>query len=215
MTPAVKICGLTRRADAVAAAGAGAAYLGAVFAAASPRAVSAPAALRMWDGIDATRVGVFVDMALGGIVDTARETGLDVVQLHGDEDPALVLALRSEGNWAVWKAVRMKSTDSFLHALDTFGGCVDGVLLDAWSPQAHGGTGAVFRWEDVEPLRAQVPHGVQLIVAGGLRADNLARAVGLLRPAAVDLSSGVESAPGIKDPAAIEAVMQTMRGIAS
>jgi phosphoribosylanthranilate isomerase len=211
--PAVKICGMTRRADTEAAVGAGAAYLGVVFAPSSPRVVTPAAAASLLDGLDVRRVGVFVDAPVVETVSAAAVAGLDVLQLHGDEDPETVRALRDEGAWHVWKAVRVRGPGDVERALERFAGVVDGFLLDAWSPAAHGGTGSRFGWEEVAPLRDLVPTGVLFVVAGGLRAENLERAVRLLRPDALDLSSGVEVSPGVKDAAAIGAVMTTLARI--
>jgi phosphoribosylanthranilate isomerase len=212
--PEVKICGLTRRADAEAADGAGATYLGAVFALASPRAVTPAQAAVLWDGLTARRVGVFVDAPLDELVSAANVAGLDVLQLHGDESPEQLQQLRDAGPWTLWKAVRVRDENSLSRALECFAGCVDGLLLDAWSAVAHGGTGTQFPWEWVARQRDRIPPGVRFIAAGGLRADNLRQAVDRLRPDAVDLSSGVESAPGIKDAAAIRDVMFTLRSMA-
>lgn len=209
--PAVKICGLTRRSDAAAAAAAGAAYLGVVFPAESPRAVSPARAARLCEGLDARRVGVFVNASTPALLAAARAARLDVLQLHGEEPPAQLRELRTAGPFALWKAVRLRRAQDLLAAVERYGALVDGLLLDAWSDAARGGTGRSFVWEEVAPLRERVPAGVALIVAGGLRAENVARAVALLRPHAVDISSGVESAPGVKDPAAIRAVMRTLQ----
>jgi phosphoribosylanthranilate isomerase len=214
MVPEVKICGLTRRADAEAADGAGVRYLGAVFAPASPRVVSAAQAAALWDGLVARRVGVFVDAPLRELVSVAEAAGLHVLQLHGDETPEQLRALRSAGAWTLWKAVRVRDGQDFRRALDGFAEHVDGLLVDAWSAAARGGTGTVFPWEVVAQQRDQLPPGVRFIAAGGLRPDNLRRAVELLRPDAVDLSSGVETAPGVKDAASIHAVMHTIGSMA-
>jgi phosphoribosylanthranilate isomerase len=209
--PDVKICGLTRRGDAEAAALEGARYLGAVFAAESPRAVSAERAARLFAGLPAHRVGVFVNSATPEVVATAGTANLDVLQLHGEEPPRQLRELRAAGPWSLWKAVRVRDAASFRAAVDRYGDHVDGILLDAWAPGARGGTGRSFAWEDVAPFRETLPTGVALVVAGGLRADNVLRAVEALRPDMLDLSSGVETAPGVKDHTAIAAVMRTLR----
>jgi phosphoribosylanthranilate isomerase len=211
MLPEVKICGLTRREDAVCAAGAGAAYLGAVFAAESPRCVTPEAAAHMFADVGAHRVGVFVNADTAELVATAELAGLHVLQLHGEEPPEQLRELRSAGSLSLWKAGRIQDADDFLRFLDRYGDCADGLLVDAWAPGARGGTGKSFPWEVIAAHRDRMPVGVRFVAAGGLRADNLSRAVALLRPDVVDLSSGVETSPGIKDAAAIAAVMQTLR----
>lgn len=209
--PAVKICGLTRRVDAVDADATGAGYLGAVFARESPRAVTPAHAARLFAGLRARRVGVFVNARTDEMADVAAEARLDVLQLHGEEPPSRVRELRDAGGWELWKAVRVRDAGSFAAALDAHAGHVDGLLLDAWHPGARGGTGRTFDWATAADLRDGFPPGVLLIVAGGLRAENVVDAARALRPHVLDLSSGVESAPGIKDPAAIAAVMRTLR----
>lgn len=213
MAPHLKICGLTRREDAVIAADAGASYLGAIFAAESPRAVTVGRAAEMLMGLAPRRVGVFVNSSTRDLIDAADTAGLHVLQLHGEESPAQLRELRGCGEWALWKAVRVRQAADFAAAIDRFAPWVDGLLLDTWSPAARGGTGAVFSWEEVAVYRNSLPPAVSLIAAGGLQAGNLARAVALLRPNTVDISSGVESAPGIKDSAAIRAVASTLRGL--
>ena len=95
--------------------------------------------------------------------------------------------------------------------MERYAAHADALLLDGFSAAAHGGTGARFPWEEVAALRGIVPAGVPLVAAGGMRAGNVARAVALLRPEVVDVSSGVESAPGIKDPEAIREFAAALR----
>lgn len=211
--PALKVCGLTRRPDAEAAARAGAQYLGAVFAAESARFVRPEDAVRLFVGLEPSRVGVFVGGAVADVVRTARTVGLDVIQLHGEEDEETVAALRAEGDWSIWKAVRVRTSEDIDRALDRYGTSVDGYLVDGWSRRARGGTGESFDWERGSEARDRVPSGSTFVVAGGIRAENVARAVALLRPDAVDVSSGVESAVGVKDPAAIDALIQALWGV--
>lgn len=201
----VKICGLTRREDAQLAAAAGAAHGGVILAAGGKRSVTPQHAAGLFDGLPLSRVGIFVDAPLDQIRRAADAAGLHVLQLHGSESPDLVRSLRAEGRWRVWKAVRPRSAAEMLEAVERFGSELDGLLLDGWSAAAPGGTGARFPWEEVAGHRDQLPAGVELIAAGGLHASNVARAIELLRPSVVDVSSGVESAPGVKDPHAIPA----------
>lgn len=203
--PGVKICGLTRPEDAALVAAAGAAYGGVILAPGGKRSISAARAAELFEGLALRRVGVFVDAPVEELVRAAADAGLDVVQLHGDETPAYVRELRGRGGWEVWKAVRPRNASEFTEYVQQYADLVDGLLVDGWSESARGGTGARFAWAEVAPYRDLVPPHVALIVAGGLDADNLARAVELLRPTLVDVSSGVERAPGIKDPARIRA----------
>lgn len=199
MTPAVKVCGITRRGDAEAAAAAGAAYLGVIMAPGGKRTVPPGAGRALLEGLPVRRVGVFVDAGADELRETAAAAGLEVLQLHGDEPPELLRRLRAEGRWTLWKGVRTRGAAEFRDAVDRYAGVADALLLDGWSAAAHGGTGATFPWEEVAEHRNLLPAEVSLIVAGGLRAENVARAVRLLRPEVVDVSSGVEDAPGVKN----------------
>jgi phosphoribosylanthranilate isomerase len=199
---AVKVCGLTRHEDARVATEAGAAFLGAVFAPGGRRTVTPEAARVIFGDLPARRVGVFVDAPLEELEAAARAAGLHVLQLHGDETPELAAELRARG-WTVWKALRPRTGAEFAAEAPRWAGSVDALLLDGFSTAARGGTGASFPWTDVAAHRDALPAGVRLIAAGGLRPDNVAEAAGILRPDVVDVSSGVEFSPGIKDADAI------------
>lgn len=211
MTPRVKICGLVRRADAEAAAAAGADYLGVVLAPGGRRSVDLAAARALFSGLPVRRVAVTVNASAGELRGFADALSLAALQLHGDEPPELAAELRDSGV-AVWKAVRPRGAADFLAAVARFTGAADALLLDGWSPQARGGTGARFPWDEVGALRSEMPPSMELIVAGGLRPENVAHAIGLLRPHAVDVSSGVERAPGVKDPDRIRSFVAAARG---
>lgn len=197
-TPAIKVCGLTRRADAELASSAGAAYLGVILAQGGRRSISAERAAEVVGSLPATAVGVFVDQAVDEVAMLAERAGVGVLQLHGAEGPEAIESLRARGEWRIWKAVRPRTAEEFLAAIDRYAGVVDALLLDGWSAAAPGGTGARFPWEEVAPLRERVPAGVALAAAGGMRPENVGDAIRLLRPDVVDVSSGVESAPGEK-----------------
>lgn len=203
--PAVKVCGLTRREDALAAARAGASYLGVVLAPGGKRTVGLEQAAKLLDGLGVRRVGVFVDAAPETLRRSGDALSLDVLQLHGDESPEQVRDVVAAGPWRVWKAVRVRTADDFLRSVDKFADCADGLLLDGWHPEAPGGTGTRFPWEAIAEHRAKLPTHLYLVAAGGLRAENVAHVCALLQPSAVDVSSGVEHAPGVKDADAIRA----------
>ena len=213
--PTVKICGLTRRSDAALAAEAGAHYGGAILAPGGKRSISTERAAEIFADLPLVRVGVFVDAGVAECSRDARAARLDVVQLHGEETSETVRALRAAGPWVIWKALRLRDPEDLTRALDQFGHLVDGLLIDAWSPTAPGGTGISFDWDALAATRAQVPQTLPLIVAGGLNAGNVARAIALLRPSVVDVSSGVELSPGLKDPAAVAAFIAAARGLSS
>lgn len=212
--PDVKICGLMRRSDAEAAAAAGARYGGVILASGGKRSVAVAAAGALFSGLPLAPVGVFVDASADAVAEAAGVAGLRVVQLHGSEPVATARALRADGRWAVWKAVRVRDADSLARAAEEYADEVDALLLDGWSPNAPGGTGTRFDWDALAARRAELPDTLAVVVAGGLDPENVARAIEALRPRVVDVSSGVESAPGVKDPAAISAFIAAARGAA-
>jgi phosphoribosylanthranilate isomerase len=209
--PAVKFCGLTRRVDARLAASLGAAFGGVILAPGGKRSITPAAAAELFRDLPLTRVGVFVDAGLDEVRRAAEDAGLHVLQLHGSEPPAELEALRAEGRWKVWKAVRLRSAAELRDAIERYRADADALLLDGWSASAAGGTGARFPWEEISVCRDDVPDALDLVVAGGLTPANVERAIALLRPAIVDVSSGVESAPGVKDPAAMPAFLEAVQ----
>ena len=192
----IKICGITRVEDAEAAIELGAHMLGLNFYAKSPRCI-APAQAREIARAVAGRarlVGVFVNMNLSELLRTAGEVQLDAVQLHGDESPADCAAVAA--NFAVIRAIKVDGQFSPAHAA-RFAAC-SGLLLDTATP-AHGGSGESFDWGGVawEDLRGAAPQA-KLFLAGGLHPGNVAAAIAVAHPDAVDVCSGVESAKGTK-----------------
>jgi phosphoribosylanthranilate isomerase len=200
----VKICGITCKEDARMAVEAGADALGFVFCETSPRCVTPQKAaaiiLELPPFIQS--VGLFVDEEAEQVNWTADFCGLDLVQLHGDEDPEYCLGV----NRRVIKAFRIKDAAS-LNGIRCYP--VAGYLLDAWSPQSHGGTGQTFDWE----LAKSAGIAKKLILAGGLTPDNVAQAVRMVAPYGVDVSSGVESAPGRKDPVQVKEFIRLAKGL--
>lgn len=208
----VKICGLTRPADLDALVAAGAAYAGLVFFARSPRALDAAQAralaLAAPEGL--ARVGLFVDPDDAFLDAILAEVPLDILQLHGHESPERVAALRARHGLPVMKAVGVAGAGD-LPALDTYGRVADMLLVDAKpAPGAvlPGGNGLAFDWRLIAGRRWPVPW----MLAGGLTPDNVADAIALTGARQVDVSSGVESAPGVKDAGAIARFAQAARG---
>lgn len=203
MTVTVKICGLTNPDDARAAVDVGADFLGFLFSPASPRYVGSAAAawIRLVEG--AHKVGVFRDQDPGLIRRVREDAGLDLVQLHGQETPELCAEL---GGWGkVIKAIPVdEGTDWGLVAAY---GHVARVLFDTGSPTG-GGTGRPFDWG----LLAGVPPGLAFWLAGGLTPENVARALAEVRPAGVDVATGVEAAVGRKDLGKMRAFIAAVRG---
>ena len=196
----VKICGLTDLDDARAAIDAGAHALGFIFFPGSPRYTTPAAAARIIKQLPPfiSKVGVFVNEPIESIQQVARSTGVDAIQLHGEETPELCDALASEG-FKVIKAFRIKDQSS-LDSLRSFS--ASAFLLDSYVPGQLGGTGAKFNWD----LAIQAASfGTPIILAGGLEPENIRDAVSKVSPYGVDVSSGVESSPGKKDHARIQA----------
>lgn len=212
----VKFCGLTRAADAALGAALGAGYLGVVFAE-SPRRVDAAGARAVFaplqNGSGPQRVGVFGAAAAGEIARTAQDILLDVVQLSGDPSAADVLKLRELFAGEIW-ATRRITGSSVPHDLGQLADVADRVLLDArpLSGAALGGTGTAFDWEALAPHIAPLRPSMRLVVAGGLTPGNVRRAIELLAPNVVDVSSGVEKAPGIKDEQLMRAFVRAAAG---
>ena len=189
----VKICGLTDADQARACARLGADAVGLVFHPPSPRFVEMPLARRIAAALPAgtAAVGVFVDACFRDIMDTAYACGLCAVQLHGHEAPELVADLRRAG-LRVIKALFASRAPGFGRAADY---PADALLVECGRGPLPGGNAAKWDWSGAEPLARRFP----LVLAGGLSPENIAAAVAAARPHAVDVSSGVEARPGIKD----------------
>lgn len=193
----IKICGTTNLEDAEAAVAAGADALGFIFVQASPRAISVRQAAdiirRLPPFVDA--VGVFVDRELKEVFEIVRETGLSCIQLHGSEEPDYCRqAARMTAPCRVLKAFRI-GVQSRATDFTPFSETVSGFLLDTYVKGQAGGTGEIFDWQIIGKLGLRRP----VILAGGLRPENIVEAIRTVRPYAVDVNSGVERSPGIKD----------------
>jgi indole-3-glycerol phosphate synthase/phosphoribosylanthranilate isomerase len=201
----VKVCGLTREADAAAAWSAGASWGGLVFAPRSPRQVGPEAARRVREAAPLRWAGVFVNEEVEIIARLAADLGLHAVQLHGDEPPASVAAVRAAlpAGCEVWKAVRVRD-DRVPRVRETG---ADRMLVDTWDPHSRGGTGRRFDWS----LVAGHPDLDRIVLAGGLDERNAAEADGL-GAGMIDVSTGVESSPGRKSRARLQAFFAALRG---
>ncbi|RJQ46391.1 MAG: phosphoribosylanthranilate isomerase [Gaiellales bacterium] len=211
MQPRIKICGLTRRSDADAAAAAGAWALGAVFAPESPRRVGAEEAAAIFRDAPpgVMRVGVFVNASLGEMSAAASASGLTALQLHGEETAAFCREVKEATGLIIIKALRVSGPGS-LEGVVQFD--TDFLLLDTYHPGRRGGTGESFDWS----LAAGLPEafrGGRLILAGGLGPGNIAQAHRQVSPFALDVSSGIESAPGIKDKASLERLFEQVKNL--
>ena len=198
-----KICGITRVEDALYAARAGADAIGLVFYVRSPRNVDMALAAEIAAALPpfVTRVALFVNPAAVEVETVLRQVRPDVLQFHGEEPPEFC---RSFGA-PYLKAARVRPGVDLLQFAASYADA-QGLLLDAWSEGAHGGTGERFDWALIPP---RLPRPV--ILAGGLTAANVGQAIRTVRPWAVDVSSGVEASKGIKDAARIAAFMKEVR----
>jgi len=199
----VKICGITNIEDALTAIAAGADALGFVFHDESPRRVTPEEAAGIIAALPPfiQTVGLFVNRPLAFVNETAARCRLDLVQLHGDEPPEFCDAVERR----VIKAFRVKditSLDPIRHYR------VAAHLLDAYSPNAYGGTGLTFNWDIAKVAKDFSP----VILAGGLTPDNVRDAVETVMPYAVDVSGGVESSPGKKDAAKVREFIRRAKG---
>jgi phosphoribosylanthranilate isomerase len=196
----VKFCGMTRPGDAALAAEIGARYVGVVFAE-SPRQVDATSARRILDaaGDSVKRVGVFGTNDPSAIGSAADEAQLDVVQLHADPSTADVDAIRRRYKGEIWAAIRIAGTHIPPDAELLFQSA-DAIVLDARSEKRLGGTGQALPWSDLAVDLARDRGSSAVVLAGGLKPDNVAHAIRTLAPDVVDVSSGIEASTGIKDP---------------
>ena len=200
----VKICGITRVEDALAAAAAGADAIGLVFYAKSPRAVDIEQARAILAALPpfVTTVGLFVDAERSELERILASVPLDLLQFHGDES---VQQCEAFGRPYI-KALRVKAGDDIAAQVARYPSA-QGILLDAYVEGVPGGTGEAFDWSLI-PQTLSKP----LILAGGLRPDNVAEAVSRVRPYAVDVSGGVEASKGVKDVEKVGAFIRAARG---
>jgi phosphoribosylanthranilate isomerase len=191
MRTRVKICGITRLEDALAAVDSGADALGFVFYAPSPRFVEPAVAEAIIKQLPpfVTTVGLFVNASVDQVQTIMAQTGIDLLQFHGDESPEYC----AQFDRPYFKALRMSPDIDVVAETKRFS-LARGILLDAYRPGVPGGTGEAFDWERI-PSDIDKP----LILAGGLDQSNVAQAIRRVKPYAVDVSGGVEAAKGLKD----------------
>ncbi len=194
----VKICGITNLEDALAAVDAGADALGFVFYQKSPRRLDPSTARQIVGHLPERleKIGVFVDLSQEQLAEIVNEVGLTGVQCR--LRPQAAQGLTAE-------FVRMSESRKPSIAFDTF-------LLDSTTPDKPGGTGRAFDWQRIAPLVQVMNKSVKVIAAGGLTPDNVAKAMRILHPWGVDVSSGVEAMPGKKDPEKVRAFIRAVRG---
>lgn len=200
----IKICGTTNLDDALLAADLGADALGFIFYPPSPRYVAPETAREIIAHLPpfVAAVGVFVDEDAAQVQDVAARAGLDWVQLHGRESPEYCRSLGRK----VIKGFRIKDETSLLE-LEAYRGAVQAMLLDTYKKGQVGGTGTAFDWR----LAREAKKFGRIILAGGLNPENVAQAIQVAAPDAVDTASGTEAAPGRKDPEKLRAFCKAVR----
>jgi phosphoribosylanthranilate isomerase len=205
----IKICGLTRSVDAEYADAAGVDYLGVIFAG-GPRERTPMQARDTLAGRRARKVGVFAEQAESMIATLVELVGLDVIQLHGETDPERVERVRAATGKEVWAVVR--TADGELpESIEELGEAADALLIDANVPGQLGGSGVRVPWDRLGESLDALDYHPRIVLAGGLTPDNVSEAIELVAPNVVDVSSGVESSPGIKDHARIRAFIAAVR----
>lgn len=205
MTVRVKICGITSIDDAEAAVEAGADALGLVFYEGSPRCVTLEKATEISAvlPVSVARVGVFLDAEEEFVREVIDAVGLDTIQLHGTETPEYCARFELV---SVWKAFRMEGAES-LNGLEAY--ATSAWLLDSYVPGQPGGTGARFNWDLAVAAKE---FGRPIVLAGGLTPENVRDAIERVQPWGVDVSSGVERAPGRKIAARMKAFVEAVQG---
>lgn len=204
------MCGTTRLVDAQAAVSCGVDALGFIFYRKSPRYIAPGKAMTIIRQLPpfVDRVGVFVNGEAGELAEAAK-AGLSCLQLHGSESPEYCTAIREKlPSCAVIKAFRV-GEDSTADHFVPYNQCVDAFLLDTYVEGTEGGTGRVFDWSIIERLELQRP----ILLAGGLTPENIVQAIAAVKPFGVDVNSGIESQPGIKDHQRLFHLMQLVASI--
>ncbi len=203
-----KICGISTPETMDAALAAGASHIGFVFFPQSPRYVTPDKAAALAARVQgrAKIVGLFVNPADAVMMQTLNKVPLDIIQLHGEESPSLAAHIKADSRKALWKAIPVRKPKDLLQA-EQYIGVADVILYDAKPPPGvnlPGGNGLRFDWDVLRGHRHVLPWAL----SGGLDANNIAEAVRVTRATLLDVSSGVESAPGVKDVDKIAAFLQ-------
>jgi len=203
----IKICGITNLEDALLSAKFGADALGFNFYEKSPRYISPEKARKIIEQLpeQVLKVGVFVNESLDKIIEISETAKLDAIQLHGEETPEFVREIKAKTNLGIIKAFRVSAE---FKPEDVLKYEVDAVLLDAYSPKEHGGTGETFDWEVAKNVQKIFP---KMYLAGGLTAANAKEAVKKIEPFAIDACSLLEREKGFKDLQKVEEFILAVR----
>ena len=209
MATDIKICGLTRSVDAEYADAAGVDYLGVIFAGGA-RERTPMQARDTLAGRRARKVGVFAEQPEDVIATLVEMVGLHVIQLHGAANPERVERVRAATGKEVWAVVRT-ADGSLPDNVEELGDAADALLIDAHVPGQLGGSGVKVPWDQLGESLDALDYHPRIVLAGGLTPENVAEAIDLVAPNAVDVSSGVESSAGIKDHSRIRAFVSAVR----
>jgi phosphoribosylanthranilate isomerase len=216
----IKICGIRDEATAECAIESGADMIGFVFVKASPRYLDMPTAKRIAESVSrrVQVVGLFKDASTELISECAEQVALDLLQLHGEPDPAFIESvaprrvLRAVAFDAAQFAETLRRWDGLVRDHHAIAGQIVALIVDTPDPsRIGGGTGRSFDWSALRDVLDEVKPHVPIVLAGGLTPDNVTRAIEVVHPWAVDVSSGVESERGVKDPARIRAFCEAVR----
>ena len=205
MRTRAKICGITRIQDIQSAVNAGADAIGFVFFPPSPRSVNKAQAKELIQHVPAyvQTVGLFVNASADEILHILKDVPLDILQFHGDETPEQCQRIAAQAGRRWYKAIQVKPDLDVIAEIQNYQAAgASAVLLDAWHPELKGGTGHSFDWAQFPKL------DIPLILAGGLKPENIEDAIRTTGAYAVDVSGGVESSKGMKDQQLIERFMQ-------
>jgi phosphoribosylanthranilate isomerase len=212
----IKICGITNLDDALAAVDAGADALGFVFYDKSLRNVSSSEVAKMVQALDPRldKVGLFVNQNEDTICSIAQETGLTGVQMHGDnEDPHVADLVAQRTKLKVFAAIAMNGPNPAGWAMTWRPDMISAFLLDSGGPSLNGGTGKTFDWRASSEAISVIKRLGHVVLAGGLTPANVAEGIEMTKPWGVDVSSGVESKPGKKDPHKVRAFIKAVREV--
>ena len=190
---------------------AGADYMGVILSPRFGRSVDPGRARDIYAASSARRVGVFVDAAPGEVAEAGAHIGLDVIQLSGSEPPWKVAEVAASGPWRVWKTVHAREGLSIARAAARYAEVADGIVVDAWDPSSPGGTGRTFAWAGTGGQVRGAIGPATFVAAGGMTPANAAAAIAALSPDVLDVSSGVESSHGAKDPGRTTEFVEAVR----
>lgn len=207
--PKIKICGITNLEDARFAAGALVDYLGFIFYEESPRYINPGEAGAITNWIEGPeKVGVFVNQPLDDVNRIARKTGLDYIQLHGNESPEYCDLVEKP----VIKVIHIEEESAgylLKHTIEQYAGMADYLMFDTKIKELWGGTGTTFDWDILKEIGMETP----FFLSGGLNANNIREAIITVQPFAIDVSSSLEKKPGLKDFGKIETFMDKIGAI--